>query len=216
MQQISYRNWNHYRRGRGLALWAKILIGLGVLSLIGLLVVGGLLWSLFGDFADPKAVEKAANSIVTMSPLPANLKYAVGKNLMGAFQFAAINDEAAKDTYMLMSYKMEASKKITAKDFIEALKGGKEMPSSAAATGAGGKLDVSGEGEFDIAGTKVPYVYGKTQAKGGTTAASLIAACAPEGEDRMVLIIAQQNGDTINIDRVKSFVSLITSIKPAQ
>ena len=39
MQQISYRNWNHYRRGRGLALWAKILIGLGVLSLIGLLIV---------------------------------------------------------------------------------------------------------------------------------------------------------------------------------
>jgi len=220
MPQKDYAARNYRRRNaKGLALWAKILIGLGVLCVIGVLAMGGVLWAIFGDVANPQAVEKTANIIAKIGPLPPNLKYTAGKDIFGKFQFAAIKDDKSKDTFVLMSTSTQGSSgetKITEEQFIESLKGGQAMPANPAAGAAGGKskLKVEGEGSLDVGTLKMPYVYGQAQNSAGSAssaqpAASFIGVVMPPNQNRMVVLLVSQEEAAINLDRIKAFTGLI-------
>lgn len=220
------------RNNRGLALWAKILIGIGILCVVVTLAIGGFVWYFVSDAMNPESIAKVAQKICKMEALPPGLKYKAGKDL-GVVQFvvASTPDPNSEENYIIMSTstKGRVDESASAEKLIAAVKEGKagSMPTVPGGSGAAtasdssstsSKLQVKGEGSMDVGTDKLFYVYGtpiKIKADGAeesTNSASFIGAVNPAGQERLVnVIVMQANKADLDMEKVKAFISAMKS-----
>lgn len=218
------------RNNRGLALWAKILIGIGILCVLVTLAIGGTIWYFVSDAMNPESIAKVAQKICKIEALPPGLKYKAGKDLMGfCFVAASAGEGANEENYIVVStpIKGRVDESASAEKMISSIKEGKgaipNVPSGAggaastdatSASSSNSKLQVKGEGSMDVGTDKMFYVYGtpiKIKADGAeesTNSASFIGAVNPAGQDRLVTVVVMQaNKADLDMEKVKAFVS---------
>ena len=209
------------RNQRGLALWAKILIGIAVFGLVVFATIAGLIGYGIYQFKDASAIKQVAQAIAQIQdPLPGNLSYFGGYNVLGKFPFVIILDNTKRDVIILWA--QEAKTQTSGADLVNQIAKGGSMPASPTAGyssgGSKGKLDVAGQGNMDVAGEKMSYVFGKTETnfntdKGnaeGQPISSFIGAVSPKDKDKIVVIVVQQPSEKeFKMERVESFLKLV-------
>src|SRR5687768_3339550 len=92
----------------GMPLWAKILIGLVVLGILGgIAAFAGLFFFVSNTIKqaqDPAAISRTAAKIATFQePLPAGYKFVAGLDLMG-IDTVVVENDSDKQTLTLISY----------------------------------------------------------------------------------------------------------------
>ena len=204
-----------YRRDkRGLATWAKWLIGiLATLIVLGIGGCGILFFTIykFGqDAMDPDKAKAVAQEMVTIAdPLPAPFEYKMGMNMMGYVSLVTIADENSSYTYSLVKMQKPDGEKVSAEELVDqmAVEG---VPSGQSATK---KIDVTGKGSTPVAGIDMPYVVGTTLSNTGEKQPALMGAVVKDKDVLMLIVIGPSSQESIDLEQAKKFFELITAFK---
>lgn len=183
------------RNQRGLATWAKWLIGIvvgGTILLLATCSVGGyLLYSQFKDTMDPGHAKEVAATIVDLEELPPRYEYTMGLDVFGQASFIAIQDKPSK--LFLTIIKMPNKEKgMTSEKIVEQLAetGVNAVPGQ---TQTAGSIEVKSKGALPVAGQEMPYVMGDSFNKSTGKQAPTFVGCVLPTPEEAILICAVRN-----------------------
>lgn len=203
------------RNQRGLATWAKWLIGiLGTVLVLGLgscCILGFFAYNTVKDATDPaKAKELAATMATIKDPLPERFEYKAGMNILDTVSFVTIMDNTTEYSYSLVRMVTKDKEELSAEELVEEL-AEKGVPSGGSDSYT--KIKVQEKSSMEVGGVEMPYVLGVTENKGKTVPA-LMGVVIPKKENVLMLIVfAPPKAKSLDVDQAKEFFSNITSFK---
>lgn len=117
------------RNQRGLALWAKILLGIVAFWCIVFIGIIGFAVFAYSQIVSPDNVKKMLGQLADVDTLPANYKYIAGAELFGTIKFAALGEEGSPNAYILAALESKNGTQ-SAEDFIDQISGGARVKST--------------------------------------------------------------------------------------
>lgn len=205
-----------YRRNqRGLATWAKWLIGIFatflVLGLATCGIIGFATFNTVKDAMNPEKAKELASTMVTIKdPLPAPYEYKLGMNILGTVSFVTIMNDDKQYTYSLVQMQNNDSPDVTADELVEQL-ASQGVPSGT--SGAASKIDVQDKGSMTVAGKEMPYVIGSADNKGQKVPA-LMGVVVPESKKVLMLIVfGPATNSSVDLEETKNFFQNIEAFK---
>lgn len=202
------------RNQRGLATWAKWLIGVvAVVMVLGIgifCVLGLFAYNAVKDATNPeKARELAATMVTIKEPLPERYEFKVGMNIMETVKFVTIEDSTDNYSYSFVDMIQQPGEKVSAEELVEqlAIKG---VPSS---SGSSAKIEVQEKSSMTVAGVNMPYVMGITENKGQEVPALMGVIIPNEKNVLMLIVISPPGSKTVDIEKAKQFFNCITAFK---
>ncbi len=202
------------RNNKGLATWVKWLLGILIvgfaLTLATCGVGGFLLFQGVQKAIDPANAKQVASQMATIKDLPPTYKYAFGMDFMGAMTIVAVQNEAAKMTYMLI--KVPNTDGMTADQFVEQM-AQKGVPTAGASGQSTTKIEVKDKGKTPVGGTEMPYIVGISENSNSGKKQPAFMGCVMPSRDVAILVAAVSNEEEttkpIDINEVKNFLSMI-------
>lgn len=111
-----------HRNNRGLALWAKLLIGFFAFCLIAVLTICAIIGFMWYQAVNPDNIKKVIAEMVELEPLPPDISYAVAFDFPNFARIAVVNQKPpAKDVMVLVGFPNKSQ--VSAKEFVEAFTG---------------------------------------------------------------------------------------------
>lgn len=111
-----------HRNNRGLALWAKLLIGFFAFCLIAILSICAVMGFLWYQAVNPDNVKKVLGEMVELEPLPPDISYTLAFDFPNFARIAVLNQKPpAKDVMVLVGFPNKSQ--VSAKEFVEAFTG---------------------------------------------------------------------------------------------
>lgn len=111
-----------HRNNRGLALWAKLLIGFFAFCMIVFLTICGVMGFFWYQAINPDNIKKVIAEMVELEPLPADIDYTVGFDFPGFVRIAVLNEkQPASDVMVLVGF--QNKNQMSAKDYIQGFSG---------------------------------------------------------------------------------------------
>jgi hypothetical protein len=99
-----------HRNNRGLALWAKLLIGFFAFCMIVFLTICGVIGFIWYQAVNPDNIKKVLGEMVELEPLPADVSYTVGFDFPGFARIAVLNEkQPASDVMVLVGIPKQKS-----------------------------------------------------------------------------------------------------------
>jgi hypothetical protein len=193
----------------GLPTWAKVLIGLVIVVILGVggLVVGGIVFfqNASKQWTDPVAIAKVSQSIADFpEPLPEGYKYLMGMDLAG-IKTVTVEHADDKQTIIIMSFPKKD--KTDAQTMVNELfeKGVKTQQTQAKFE------DVKSKGTETVAGLSMPYIIGTMTDNTGNKAEGMVGCIVSETKSETIFIYGMQpQGAPYNL---QATLQLLKSIK---
>lgn len=196
---------------RGMPTWAKVLIGLVVVAIVGgvTMVIGSVIFiqNMYKQALDPAAIARVAGSIGTFpDPLPDGYKFAMGLDVAG-IKTLTVEHKPDKQTVIMMSFPRKEDDPKDAQALVNELyeKGVSTQQTSA-------KFEtVKSRGTEAVDGAQMPYIVGEMTDKTGSKFDGLVACIVSPTRHQTILIYGiQPPGSTYNFDAT---LKLLKSIK---
>jgi hypothetical protein len=195
----------------GLPTWAKVVIGLVVVVILGVggLIVGGIVFfqSVVKQSQDPVAMARVARAIAQFpDPLPAGYKLTMGIDLAGV-KTVTVEHEADKQLLIMMSFPKK-DKRDAQSIVNELYEHGVQTPQASAKF-----QEVKSKGTEQVAGQDMPYISGVMTDSTGTKFEGLVACIVSKDKDETIFIYGiQQPGAPYNLEATMTFLKAIKSI----
>lgn len=206
--------YRYTRNQRGLATWAKWLIGiLATFLVLGLATCGIACFVGFNfvkDATNPDKAKALAGTMVSISdPLPAPYEYKMSFDMMGV-KFVTIMDSNTEYSYSFVKMPNTKQSDMSPEDMVESM-AVQGVPSG----GSGGttKIDVKSKGKMTVGGTEMPYVIGDTTNKGQKVPSLMGVIKTGDGHLVMIIAMASPNSTDLDLNQVQKFFSMITAFK---
>lgn len=197
----------------GLPTWAKVLIGLVVVGIIGIvgLIAGVIVLSQNAVKKDPAAVEKMAASIATFDkPLPPGWTYVVGIDAVIVKTVTVMHDaDKEADQQMVYVASFPKKEKIDADTLAS-----KMLEMGISTPDASAKFEkVNAKGNETVAGQSMPYVTGILTDKSGKKFSGM-AGClvSPTKNETIFIYGIQAKGENYNMDVTRQLLAAIKSL----
>lgn len=192
----------------GLPTWAKVLIGIVVIGMLGVAgVVGAGIYfvsKMSNEATDPQAIARTAAQVATFQePLPAGYKFVMGIGLAG-YNLVTAEHEPEEQTIILISYPVkqkESAQEILDRMFDSGLSAG-----SVNAQFSGEKT----KGEMGVAGQSMPYVLSTVTDGSGKDFKGLLGCIQVPDKNKTVLVYGMQpEGDTYKLEITEGFLKAV-------
>ncbi len=185
------------RNQRGLATWAKWLIGIVVGGTVLLLatcsIVGFALYSQFGKMLDPDNAKQVTAQIATVKELPPRYKYSLGLDFFGQMTLVAIEDQEAKLLISLIKLPNQDAE-MTQEKFVEQIAEAGVPTASSTGQQSTAKIEIINKGSMPVGGQEMPYVIGMTVNQNtGDKVPAFLGCSIPQGKKEAILICAVSN-----------------------
>lgn len=120
-----------HRNNRGLALWAKLLIGFFAFCMIVFLTICGVIGFIWYQAVNPDNIKKVTAEMVELAPLPADIDYTVGLDFPGFVRIAVLNEkQPGSDVMVLVGF--QNKNQMSAQDYIQGFTGSTSFKSEEA------------------------------------------------------------------------------------
>lgn len=205
------------RNNKGIATWLKWLLGIMAVGFVLCLATCGTI-AFIGfqgvkDAMDPEKAKGVAASVADIKELPPTYKYSFGWNMMDLMTMVAVQNTAAKITYMII--KVPNADGMTADQFVE------RMATEGVPTAGGGAgqskttIEVKEKGKTRVGNVEMPYIIGISENSNTGKKQPAFLGCVMPSADSAVLICAasEEEGKPIDMNEVNGFLSNITSFK---
>jgi (2Fe-2S) ferredoxin len=117
-----------HRNNRGLALWAKLLIGFFAFCMIVFLTICGVMGFFWYQAVNPDNIKKVIAEMAELGPLPADIDYTVGFDFPGFVRIAVLNEkQPGSDVMVLVGF--QNKNQMSAKDYIQGFTGSNSFKS---------------------------------------------------------------------------------------
>ena len=231
------------RNQRGLATWAKWLIGIVVGGTVLLLatcsILGFAVWSQFGNMLDPEHAKQIAGQIATVKELPSpRYKYSLGIDFFGQATFVAIEDQEKKLLITLIKMPNQ-DPEMTQEKFVEQIAQNGVPTTTPTGQQSTNKIEIINKGSMPVANAEMPYVVGLTLNQNtGEKVPAFLGCTIPQGKKEAILICAVSNAaasssgssstssttsttpapapaatDTVDLEAIKTFLGYIQAFK---
>jgi len=193
----------------GFPTWAKILIGVVVVGIIGsiALAVGMVFFfqNMVKQSQDPVAIAKTAKSIATFAdPLPSGYKFSMALDIAG---IKTVTVEHQSDSQMLTF--MSFPKKDETSDPQALVDKLYETGIQTHQTSAKFN-EVKKKGSMDVAGETMPYIVGEMQSDSGKKFQGMVGCIIPKGKSETFFVYGMQpQGKDYNLDGTEEFLKTI-------
>jgi hypothetical protein len=172
----------------GLPKWAKILIGVVIVGIIGIAAsfLGILFFmkNLAENAKDPVYITRTAQKMADFGDLPPGYEFTGGLDMMG-IQMVMISHEKTNQTLSIASYpKKDKDPHVTIEKLISS---GVTTPNQTAKI-----QDIQQRGEIPVAGTTMPYAIGKVTDVRGRAFEGMFGCVVSPTKDRTLLIYGIQ------------------------
>lgn len=194
--------------GVGLPLWAKILIGLVVVGIVGFIAVCVGLWVTFKNTLslNPEEIQRNASQIAVFEqPLPTGYKYSMGINLMGINTVVVEHQPDQQMIFLICYPKAESDPETMVAKISES---GVNTGSTSA------KIEkIKEKGKEAVAGETMPYVMGTMSDKNGSHE-GLFGCIVPKAKQKTILIYAAEpSGKPYDLAVTEGFLKSIKEFK---
>jgi hypothetical protein len=209
---------------KGMPTWAKILIGVGVafvVGIVGILVAAIIFFTNMSHQAvDPVQVKRVAASMLTIGdPLPDGFGYSKGLDLLGMKMVAFSHDQ---DGLQLIFTSIPSNK--SAASLEESINESTDNQALNQVTSGKSRFQSKSKGTEQVGGKTLTYAIGTTEDNLGQSYPSMMGVITPSNEGRLLMVIGlMQNktddgkpikdpAKTYNIDATKAFLKAIKKI----
>jgi len=200
----------------GMALWLKITIGvlmLGVVSAIGLVVVGGMfVFDAAKKATDPESVSRVADSVAKMDdPLPKGFTRVLAVDMMGMSEVGYANQRAG---LTIMFMKMANNSKHSSADFFvdSYIKtGAPNAPGASSFSAIASPPIIQSKGTMLVGGEEMPYAIAERKFN-QITNFQMVGCVVPPSTGRPVVILGQTSKSTLHaypMELTKKFLAAV-------